>query len=92
MTIGAWCVNRNPVNCDILEISDVNEYGEGFALILNAYKFKAETSLISAAPELLEVCECLAECSMHWIDEVPFGQGLYEQLIDAIAKAKGAPQ
>lgn len=92
MTIGAWSVNRNPVNCNILEISDVNEYGEGFALILNADKFKAETSLISAAPDLLEVCETLAKRAHEWVDEVTCEQGLYEQLMDAIAKAKGEPQ
>ena len=90
--VGSWCVNQNPHNTDIVEISNINEYGEGFAFIVQRDKYQAETSLISAAPELLEVCECFAERSMHWIDEVPFGYGLYEQLIDAIAKAKGAPQ
>ena len=89
--IGAWNINHNPIKPNIVEISEYtsNNYGLGFATVWDAEKYPEEISLIFAAPELLEVCETLAKRAPEWIDEVTHGQGLYEQLMDAINKAKG---
>ncbi len=91
--IGAWSINQNPVKPSIVEISEYREdYGLGFATVWDADKHPAELAAISAAPDLLEVCETFAKRAHEWVDEVTCGQGLYEQLMDAINKAKGVKQ
>ena len=48
----------------------------------------ANARLIATAPDLLAMCEELAECSDYWSEyDVPIG--LAERLRDVIAKAKG---
>jgi len=94
-TKGPWIATRS----DPAEGSDVwwitacpaaNQETE-LATVAGGYqheRHEANARLIAAAPDLLAMCEELAECSDYWSEyDVPIG--LAERLRDVIAKAKG---
>jgi hypothetical protein len=75
-----WHLNKHPDNAAIVEISEVNEYGEGVATVWNYDTEPHVAKLMFAAPELLELLRSFALCRNEWMDEISEGNIIWNEL------------
>lgn len=75
-----WHLNKHPHNPAIVELSEQDDYGTGFAYVENYDTEPHVAKLMLAAPELLELLRSFALCRNEWIDEISDGSDMWLEL------------
>jgi hypothetical protein len=75
-----WHLNKHPHNPAIVELSEQDDYGTGFATVWNYDTEPNVAKLMLAAPELLELLRSFALCRNEWMDEISNGSVVWDEL------------